>query len=132
MTALDLSARRNREARLADKAKKPTRSFWARHRYLILRRLAQAGVFALFLAGPLAGVKIAEGTIASSMTLKVLPLTDPFMLSQSLVARHWPEGLALIGAAIVLAVYALVSGRAYCSWVCPINPVTDQIGRAHV
>ncbi len=125
MTTLDTTARRNRETRLADKAAGPTRGFWARNRFLILRRLTQAGIFALFLAGPVLGVKIAEGTIASSMTLKVLPLTDPLMLLQSIVARHWPEGLALLGAAIVLAFYAIVSGRSYCAWVCPINPVTD-------
>jgi ferredoxin-type protein NapH len=41
------------------------------------------------------------------------------------VAGHTPERLALIGAAIVLVFYLLVGGRAYCSWVCPVNPVTD-------
>lgn len=126
MTTLDVAPRRNRETRLADKAAtKPTRGFWARNKFLVSRRLTQAGVFALFLAGPVLGVKIAEGTIASSMTLKVLPLTDPLMLLQSVVAGHRPEGLAILGAAIVLAFYAIVSGRSYCAWVCPINPVTD-------
>ena len=32
---------------------------------------------------------------------------------------------ALIGAAIVIAFYALVGGRVFCSWVCPVNVVTD-------
>jgi len=31
----------------------------------------------------------------------------------------------LLGAAIVLAVYALVGGRSFCAWVCPVNPVSD-------
>lgn len=79
----------------------------------------------LFLTGPLLGIPIAEGTLASSMTFGVLPLTDPLVLLQSLAAGHWPAATALIGAAIVAAFYALVSGRAYCAWVCPINPVTD-------
>ena len=30
-----------------------------------------------------------------------------------------------VGAAIVIALYLLVGGRAYCSWVCPMNLVTD-------
>ena len=107
------------------------KGFWPTNKWLILRRLSQAGVLALFLAGPLFGVWIVKGTLASSMTLGVLPLTDPFMLAQSLVARHWPEGLALIGAGVVIAFYALVSGRAYCSWVCPINPVTDAAHWVH-
>jgi ferredoxin-type protein NapH len=33
--------------------------------------------------------------------------------------------MALIGVAIVLAFYFLVGGRVYCSWVCPVNMVTD-------
>lgn len=125
MTALPSAPRLNREARLAAQADLPARGIFARNRFLILRRLTQIAVFALFLTGPLLGLWIAKGTIAASMTFGVLPLTDPFMVAQMLAARHWPEGLAILGAVIVLAFYALVSGRAYCSWVCPINPVTD-------
>lgn len=120
------TSRMNREARLAateDEAR--TRSFLVRHKYLFLRRLSQTTVLALFLTGPLFGLWIARGTLASSTTFGVLPLTDPLVLLQMLAARHWPEGLAILGAAIVALFYALVSGRAYCSWVCPINPVTD-------
>ncbi|MBF0372964.1 MAG: quinol dehydrogenase ferredoxin subunit NapH [Alphaproteobacteria bacterium] len=94
-------------------------------KWLIARRLSQALFVALFLAGPLAGLWVVEGTLASSLTLGVLPLTDPLILLQSLLARHWPEATALLGAAIVVAGYLLVGGRAYCSWVCPLNPVTD-------
>lgn len=116
--------RRDHATRLAEKGAS-TRGFLARNRFLLLRRLSQAAVFALFLTGPLFGLWIAKGTIASSMTLGVLPLTDPLVLTQMLAARHAPEGLAILGAAIVVAFYALVSGRAYCAWVCPVNPVTD-------
>ncbi len=95
------------------------------NRWLIARRISQLAFFMLFASGPWFGIWIAKGTLASSMTLDVLPLTDPLVLLQSLVARHWPELLAIVGATIVLATYALINGRAYCSWVCPINPVTD-------
>lgn len=99
---------------------------WLRaHRYLLLRRAAQLSILALFLLGPLAGVWIAKGNLSSSMTLNVLPLTDPFVLAQVLATRHMPEMSAFIGAAIVIAFYALVGGRAFCSWVCPVNIVTD-------
>lgn len=125
MTALASAPRRDHATRTADRNTRPKRGFLARHRRLILRRLTQAGVLMLFLTGPLFGVWIAKGTLAASMTLGVLPLSDPLMLAQSLLARHVPEGSALIGGAIVLAFYALASGRAYCAWVCPINPVTD-------
>jgi ferredoxin-type protein NapH len=95
------------------------------HRFLLLRRLSQLAVFALFLLGPLAGVWIVKGNLSSSVTLGVLPLTDPFVLAQSLAARHAPEMAALTGVAIVIAFYALVGGRVFCSWVCPVNVVTD-------
>lgn len=125
MTAHTPAPRLNREARLAAAGEMPARGFLERNRYLFLRRTSQILVLALFLTGPLFGLWIAKGTLASSMTFDVLPLTDPFILVQMLAARHWPEGLALIGALIVAVFYALVSGRTYCSWVCPINPVTD-------
>jgi ferredoxin-type protein NapH len=95
------------------------------HRFGVLRRLAQASFLALFLAGPMAGVWIVKGNFASSRTLGVLPLTDPFVFAQTLAARHAPEATATIGAAIVLIAYALLGGRSFCAWACPLNPVTD-------
>lgn len=97
----------------------------AAHRWLLLRRAAQLLFLAIFLVGPLTGFWLVEGTLISSRTLDVLPLSDPYALLQSLAAGHWPAGTALLGAALVLAAYLLVGGRSYCSWVCPINPVTD-------
>jgi ferredoxin-type protein NapH len=97
----------------------------ASHKWLILRRISQIAILALFLIGPLAGLWIVKGNLAYSLTLNTLPLSDPYVLLQSLLAGHIPEKKALIGAAIVLVFYLLVGGRVYCSWVCPVNPVTD-------
>ena len=99
---------------------------WMRaHKWLLLRRSSQLLILALFLVGPWLGWWIVKGNLTSSMTLGVLPLTDPFVLSQQLAAGHWPYREALIGAGIVLAFYLLLGGRLFCSWVCPINLVTD-------
>jgi ferredoxin-type protein NapH len=97
----------------------------AAHRYLLLRRLVQLGILGLFLLGPWFGWWLVKGNIASSLTLDLLPMTDPLLLAQLLAAGHWPETPAWIGALIVVLLYLLVGGRAYCSWVCPINLVTD-------
>lgn len=97
----------------------------AAHKWLIARRLSQLGILALFLAGPWFGWWLVKGNLASSLTLDVLPLTDPLVLLQSLLAGHLPLTAALLGAAIVLVFYFLVGGRVYCAWVCPINLVTD-------
>ncbi|MGV6803935.1 MAG: quinol dehydrogenase ferredoxin subunit NapH [Ruegeria sp.] len=101
------------------------------NRFLLLRRLSQMFFLGLFLLGPWFGIWIVQGTLAGSLTLGVLPLTDPFVLLQSVVAGHWPELTALVGGLIVLAIYALIGGRVYCSWVCPINPVTDAAHWLH-
>lgn len=99
---------------------------WLRaHRYLILRRISQLSVLALFLVGPWFGWWIVKGNMASSLTLDILPLTDPLVFLQSLLAGNEPLSTAVIGAVIITAFYILVGGRVYCSWFCPINAVTD-------
>jgi ferredoxin-type protein NapH len=101
------------------------RSWWLAHRFLVLRRVSQGSILALFLLGPLAGLWIVKGNLSSSVTLGVLPLTDPFVLAQVLAAGQRPETGALLGAALVAAIYGLIGGRVFCSWVCPVNVVTD-------
>ena len=101
------------------------KGWFGAHRYLVLRRLSQVLILALFLAGPWFGAWVVTGNLASSLTLDLLPLTDPLLLLQVFATGHVPELTALIGGLIVLAFYLLVGGRVYCSWVCPINPVTD-------
>ncbi|MDO8287409.1 MAG: quinol dehydrogenase ferredoxin subunit NapH [Rhodoferax sp.] len=101
------------------------KGWWKAHQWLLLRRGSQLGLLALFLLGPWAGIWFVKGNLTSSLTLGVLPLTDPYVLLQSLSAGHWPLTTAITGAIIVLCFYALVGGRAYCSWVCPVNPITD-------
>lgn len=95
------------------------------HKWLLLRRLSQLSVLLLFLAGPWFGLWIVKGNLSASLTLDVLPLTDPYVLLQTLFAGHLPEMTAITGVLIVLAFYLLVGGRVYCAWVCPVNPVTD-------
>ncbi len=95
------------------------------YKWLFLRRLSQLAILGLFLLGPWYGLWIIKGNMASSLTLNVLPLTDPYVLLQSLFAGHTLETTALIGAAIVLIFYLIIGGRMYLSSVCPINIVTD-------
>ena len=101
------------------------KGWWVAHRFLVLRRISQLAILAVFLLGPLAGIWIVKGNLASSLTLEILPLTDPLVLLQVFVSGHLPETAAITGALIVLGFYLIVGGRVYCSWVCPINIVTD-------
>ncbi len=96
-----------------------------RNRWLVARRTAQLLVLTAFLAGPWAGLWIARGTLAASEWFGWLPLADPFVAVQALLAHRALAGSALLGAALVAAFYVLAGGRSFCAWVCPINPVTD-------
>lgn len=101
------------------------KGWFGAHRYLILRRISQLAILGLFLAGPLFGIWLVKGNLASSVTLDVLPLSDPLVLLQVFATGHVPETAALLGGLIVLVFYLVVGGRVYCSWVCPVNIVTD-------
>ncbi len=105
--------------------KRESRGWLAANRWLLLRRLSQVGILGLFLLGPLAGIWIVKGNLSSSLTLDTLPLTDPHLLLQVLASGQIPEWSGWIGAGIVLLFYLLVGGRLFCSWVCPVNLVTD-------
>jgi ferredoxin-type protein NapH len=102
-----------------------TRSLWQRQRWLFLRRFSQLLILFVFFTGPWFGVWIAKGNLSSSLFFDVLPLTDPLLVLQTLATGHLPYSTALTGAAIVLVFYLLLGGRVFCSWVCPVNMVTD-------
>ena len=103
-----------------------TKGWFRAHKWLLLRRFSQIAILALFAAGPWLGIWIVKGNLASSLTLNVLPLTDPYILLQALVSGVSPEKAAIVGALLVLLFYSLVGGRVYCSWVCPVNLITDS------
>ncbi|EIV8658580.1 quinol dehydrogenase ferredoxin subunit NapH [Vibrio parahaemolyticus] len=97
--------------------------WWRAHRFLILRRLCQLTIIALFMAGPTLGVL--TGNLSSSMLFDTVPLSDPLIVLQALATGHISEFNALLGVVIVVVFYAILAPRAFCAWVCPLNIVTD-------
>ncbi len=97
----------------------------ARRRWLLARRFSQLAILALFLSGPWFGLWLLKGNLSASLILDSVPLADPLLAVQTMLAGHQPYRTLLIGAAIVLLFYLLVGGRVFCSWVCPVNMVTD-------
>ncbi|ELC3206788.1 quinol dehydrogenase ferredoxin subunit NapH [Vibrio parahaemolyticus] len=97
--------------------------WWRAHRFLILRRLCQLAIIALFMAGPTLGVL--TGNLSSSMLFDTVPFSDPLIVLQALATGHIPEFNALLGVVIVVVFYAILAPRAFCAWVCPLNIVTD-------
>ncbi|MEN8225221.1 MAG: quinol dehydrogenase ferredoxin subunit NapH [Bacteroidota bacterium] len=96
-----------------------------RNRYLILRRTIQTGLLILFGGANWWGWKFLMGNYSSAYVLESFYLADPHAVLQAFAAGFIMSADAIIGAIIVLAFYALIAGRSFCSWVCPINMITD-------
>jgi ferredoxin-type protein NapH len=102
-------------------------------RFIIYRRIVQLGTLLLFFGSAhwgwkLFGAPILRGNLSSSEFLGFIPLADPFATLQIFFTGHILHKDVLIGAAIVAAIYLLLGARVWCSWVCPINMVTDLAG----
>lgn len=101
-----------------------------RARFGLARRAVQLSVLLLFYgtlhAGwTLLGAPLLAGNLSAAQLAGVLPLADPFAALQLLAARHVLATEVLLGAALTTAAYALLGGRVFCGWVCPMNIVTD-------
>jgi ferredoxin-type protein NapH len=98
---------------------------WDKYRYLFFRRFVQIGLMVLYFGANAWGWTIIQGNLSSSLIFGTIPLSDPFALLQMLAAGATIATTVIIGAAIVAFMYAFIGGRAFCSWVCPINIITD-------
>ncbi len=102
------------------------KGWFGAYKWLLLRRLVQAAIIALFIIGPIGGIWLLKGNLAGSWILDTVPLVEPFVFLQMLAAGMFGFlATTLIGVVLVVAFYALIGGRAYCAWVCPMNIVTD-------
>ncbi|WGE75265.1 quinol dehydrogenase ferredoxin subunit NapH [Actinobacillus equuli] len=99
--------------------------WWRAYRFLILRRLSQLSIILMFLSGPFWNVWILKGNYSGSMLFDSVPMSDPLMTAESLATGYLPEWTTILGALIIVAFYAIVASKAFCSWVCPMNMVTD-------
>jgi len=98
---------------------------WSNYKYLILRRIVQISLLFLYFAGNAYGWKILQGTLSSSSLFGTIPLSDPYAILQMFSAGAVVGTNALIGAIIIILFYGIIGGRAFCSWVCPVNLITD-------
>jgi len=94
-------------------------------KYLILRRTVQLGILLLYFGANAWGWTLLQGNLSASLLLGTIPLADPYAVLQMFAAGAVLASNVLIGAAVITLFYVLVGGRAFCSWVCPVNMVTD-------
>lgn len=101
-------------------------------KWTLARRIVQWSILILFLS-PIFLVKVEGdnfffGTLTSSSFLGVT-LTDPFAALQVLMATREISFVYFGGALIIFLFYALVRGRVFCSWVCPLNTLLELTGK---
>lgn len=101
------------------------KKIWNNYRYLIFRRVTQIGLLFLYFGANAWGWTLLRGNLSASTILNIVPMSDPYALLQMFSAGALLASDVLIGALIVTLFYFLIGGRAFCSWVCPINMVTD-------
>jgi ferredoxin-type protein NapH len=103
-------------------------------RYLILRRMVQLGILLLFFGTAHWAweypekVPLLAGNLSASELMGLIPMTDPFAALQIFLTGHVLQPESLMGVAVLMGFYLLVSGRVFCAWVCPVNMVTDLAG----
>lgn len=102
-------------------------------RYLIMRRVSQITLLLLFFgtahwAWSIAGRPLLAGNLSASELLGLIPMADPFATLQILLTESILAPKVLIGASLIVVFYAIIGGRMFCSWVCPINMITDLAG----
>lgn len=100
-------------------------TLWNNYRYLIFRRMTQISLLVLYFGANAWGWTILMGNLSSSIFLDFIPMSDPYAALQMLAAGAVLATDLLIGVAVVTIFYLLIGGRAFCSWVCPINMITD-------
>jgi len=96
-----------------------------KYRFLISRRIVQIGLLVLFVGANIWGWKILMGNYSSAYVFESFYLSDPYAVIQSFATGFLISTDAVVGAIIVLLFYAIIGGRSFCSWVCPLNMVTD-------
>ncbi|WP_419678182.1 quinol dehydrogenase ferredoxin subunit NapH [Aliarcobacter lanthieri] len=97
-----------------------------KYRFLIARRITQISIMSLYILANVYGINILMGNLSSSLVLQTIPLSDPFAALQMFFAGAIISFDILLGATIVTLFYFLIGGRAFCSWVCPVNIITDS------
>jgi ferredoxin-type protein NapH len=96
-----------------------------KYKFLILRRIIQLSFLFLFAGGNYFGWEILRGNYSSAIIADSLHLSDPYAVLQILVSGFIASSSVLLGALLIFLIYALIGGRMFCSWICPMNIITD-------
>ena len=71
------------------------------------------------------GITVLQGNFSTALVLDTVYLSDPHAFLQTLFAGFVVGMDVIIGVIIVFTFYVLIGGRAFCSWICPVNIISD-------
>jgi len=97
-----------------------------KYRFLIARRVTQVSIMLLYILANVYGIKILMGNLSFSLVLQTIPLSDPFAVLQIFFAGAAISFDIALGAILVTLFYFIIGGRSFCSWVCPVNIISDS------
>ncbi len=100
-------------------------NFLFRYRYYLARRALQVLVLGTYFLANLYGWSVVSGNLSSSVIFGFIPLSDPFATLQMFFAGAVVSADILLGVLVVLFFYGVIGGRFFCSWVCPVNIITE-------
>jgi len=96
-----------------------------KNKYLILRRITQISLMILYIGANVWGWNFLIGNLSSSLILGIIPMSDPYAVLQMFAAGAVIATDIFLGMLVAVLFYSIVGGRAFCSWVCPVNIITD-------
>ena len=99
--------------------------FLKKMRFSLARRFTQLVLLVILFGGNAYGWNWLKGNLSGSKFLDRIPFTDPFALLQIFATGTSVRREALTGALIIILFFGIIGGRSFCSWVCPMNVITD-------
>jgi ferredoxin-type protein NapH len=94
-------------------------------RYTVARRLTAAGFLGLLVAGRYLPEPWVRGSGTSVRWMDTLLIVDPLAALENLLASGTAKPEVLIGAGLLVVLSALLLGRAFCGWICPLGLLLD-------
>lgn len=101
------------------------KTLFSKYRFLVARRISQISIMVLYVIANIYGINFLMGNLSASLLLGTIPLSDPYAVLQMLAAGAVLSFDVLLGAFLIVLFYMTIGGRAFCSWVCPVNMITD-------
>ena len=110
---------------------RPRRKKWRPRRFWTWsHRLAALAFTVLLVASHLQSIPQIRGAPTAATWLNSIPVFDPLALIEVTLASGQATSSMILGAAFTV-VLAVIMGRVFCGWICPLGLVLDLCNTSH-